>query len=38
MWPLWLGRGSDATGGHLVFETLGAEASGESEVLQDPSA
>jgi hypothetical protein len=34
--PLVLGRGGDAAGGRHVSETPGAEASGESEVLQDP--
>jgi hypothetical protein len=38
MLSLGLGRVGDAVGGRPVSETLGAEASGESEVLRDPSA
>jgi hypothetical protein len=34
---LGLGRGGDTVGGRFVSETPGAEASGESKVLQDPS-
>jgi hypothetical protein len=32
-----LRRGGDTVGGRPMSETPGAEASGESEVLQDPS-
>jgi hypothetical protein len=37
MSSLGLERVVNAIGGHLVSETLGTEASGESEVLRDPS-